>query len=157
MNQRIIQAYRQAPWRVQLQWIGLFLLMLVVGMLIAGVYVYVSGRAAETGARIKSLELEREGLAIRIADLRTQLALLNSSQVMLERAEKLGFRPVQREDLVYLPVEGVSVREVVFLAPPPAAVPRENKLLRPAYTQSLWDLLYQNAYQFMNTRGGQHP
>ncbi|GAP11386.1 hypothetical protein BECAL_02574 [Bellilinea caldifistulae] len=155
MNQRIIQAYRQAPWRVQLQWIGLFLLILVAGMLIAGVYLYVSGRAAETGARIKALEVEREGLAIRIADMRTQLALLNSSQVMLERAEKLGFRPVEREDLVYLPAAGVSGREVVFLAPPPTSVMRENKLLRPAYTQSLWDLFYQTAYQYLNTRGGQ--
>ncbi len=96
-----------------------FLLMLVAGMLIAGVYLYVSGRAAETGARIKALEVEREGLAIRIADMRTQLALLNSSQVMLERAEQLGYRPVEREDLVYLPVAGVTGREVVFLAPPP--------------------------------------
>lgn len=156
MNQRIIQAYRQAPWRVQLQWIGLFLLVLVGGMLIAGVYLYVSGQAAETGARIKSLELEREGLAIRIADMRTQLALLNSSQVMLERAEKLGFRPVERDDLVFLPVAGVSSREVVFLAPPPASIQRENKLLRPAYTQSLWDVLYQSVYQLVSSRGGQH-
>ncbi len=155
MNQRIIQAYRQAPWRVQLQWIGLFLLVLVAGMLIAGVYLFVSGKAAETGARIKNLELEREGLTIRIADLRTQLALLNSSQVMLKRAEELGYRPVRREDLVYLPVEGVPTREFVFLAPPPVSLQRENKLLRPAYTQSLWDLLYQSAYQFMNTRGGE--
>ncbi len=155
MNQRIIQAYRQAPWRVQLQWIGMFLLLLVVAMLIAGVYLYVSGQAAESGARIKRLELEREALAIRIADLRTQLALLNSSQVMVERAKDLGFRPARQEDITYLPVEGYAGRPVVFLAPPPTAPRKQANLIRPAYTQSLWDWLYQGAFQIMETRGGQ--
>ncbi|MEN4013611.1 MAG: hypothetical protein AB1453_14110 [Chloroflexota bacterium] len=155
MNQRIIQAYRQAPWRVQLQWLGMFLLTLVVAMLIAGVYLYISGEAAETGSRIKRLELEREALAIRIADLRTQLALVNSSAVMSERAEALGFRPANQEDITYLPVEGYVERPVVFLAPPPTAPRKEVNLIRPAYTQSLWDWLYQGTFQIMETRGGQ--
>ncbi len=155
MNQRIIQAYRQAPWRVQLQWIGKFLLILVSAMLIAGVYLHVSGQAAETGAKIKGLELDREALAIRIADLRTRLALLNSSQVMMERAEALGFRPARQEDIDYVSVPGYAGRPVVFLAPPPTAPRKQTNLIRPAYTQSLWDWLYQGAFQYVETRGGQ--
>jgi predicted nucleic acid-binding Zn ribbon protein len=37
-TKNIIQAYRQAPWRMQLQWIGIFLLILVSISAIAGVY-----------------------------------------------------------------------------------------------------------------------
>ncbi len=154
MNQRIVQAYRQAPWRVQLQWIGAFLLVLVVGMLIAGVYLYVSAQATAAGTRIQQLELRREFLTIRIADLRTQYAHHNSSWVMRARAEALGFRPAHQEDIEYMPVPGYVGREVIFLAPPPSPPARKTSLLKPAYQQSLWEWLYQGAFQLADARGG---
>jgi len=68
-NQRIIQAYKQAPWRVQLQWIGALLLVLVVGN-VDFRCVSLSDRGSyRSGTEIRDLELEREGLQIRIAIL----------------------------------------------------------------------------------------
>lgn len=155
MNQRIIQAYRQAPWRVQLQWIGVFLLVLVVAMLMAGVYLQVSAQATAAGSRSHQLELERENLQIRIADLRTQLAYLNSSVVMRARAEELGFYQAGQDDLIYLAVPGYAGRKVVFLAPPPSGPAREVSLIKPAYKQSLWEWLYQGTFRLTEVRGNQ--
>ncbi|HML40894.1 MAG TPA: hypothetical protein PKD23_09440 [Bellilinea sp.] len=150
MNQKIIQAYRQAPWRVQLQWIGVFLLVLVVAIGASGIYLYVSAQATAAGANIHSLEIQREELNIRIADLRTQLAYANSAVVMEVRAEKLGFRHAQQEDLIYLAVPGYTGRAPVFLAPPPTTTSDSQSLIKQAYKQSLWEWFYQGAFRLMD-------
>lgn len=153
LNQRIIQAYKQAPWRVQLQWIGALLLVLVVGMLISGVYLYLTAEATEAGTKIRSLELEREGLQIRIADLNTQLANLRSASYMEERAESLGYRKANQNDIVYVAVPGYSGREVVFLAPPPGNYSVDASIIKPIYRQSLWEWLYQGTFSLIESRG----
>jgi hypothetical protein len=153
LNQRIIQAYKQAPWRVQLQWIGILLLVLVVGMLIAGVYLYLSAEATAAGTQIRTLELEREDLQIRIADLSTQLAFLRSAAFMQSRAEALGFKNASQEDIVYVQVPGYTGRQVVFLAPPPGNDPRDASIIKPAYKESLWEWLYQGTFDLIQSRG----
>jgi len=155
LNQRIIQAYRQAPWRVQLQWIGALLLVLVVGMLIAGVYLYLSAEATAAGTEIRSLELERENLQIRIADLSTQLALVRSAAFMQGRAEAMGFKIAAQEDIVYIPVPGYAGRQVIFLAPPPGNEAVNASIIKPAYKESLWEWLYQGTFDLIQSRGVQ--
>ncbi len=152
-DQRIIQAYKQAPWRVQLQWIGALLLVLVVGMLIAGVYLYLSAEATAAGTEIRTLELEREDLQIRIADLSTQLAFLRSAAFMQGRAESLGFKNAAQEDIVYIEVPGYGGRQVVFLAPPPSNEPVDASIIKPAYRESLWEWLYQGTFSLIESRG----
>jgi hypothetical protein len=46
--QSLTQAYSQAPWRKQMQIIGLFLLVLVLTALV-GIYLSVTARAAAVG------------------------------------------------------------------------------------------------------------
>jgi len=152
-DQRIIQAYKQAPWRVQLQWIGALLLVLVVGMLIAGVYLYLSAEATAAGTEIRTLELEREDLQIRIADLSTQLAFLRSAAFMQGRAESLGFKNAAQEDIIYIEVPGYGGRQVVFLAPPPSNEPVDASIIKPAYRESLWEWLYQGTFSLIESRG----
>ncbi len=154
MNQRIIQAYRQAPWRVQLQWIGIFLLVLVVGMVVAGVYLNVTAQATSAGTSIHDLEIERENLHISIADSRTQLAHLNSSVLMSVRADAMGYKQATQADIVYLPVPDYPGRQVVLLAPPPASQAETNSLIKPAYKESLWEWFYQGAFN-LSLSGGQ--
>lgn len=153
LNQRIIQAYKQAPWRVQLQWIGALLLVLVVGMLISGVYLYLSAEATEAGTIIRGLELEREERQIRIADLNTKLAYLRSAAFMEQRAESLGYRNATIDDIVYVAVPGYSGRQVVFLAPPPGNDPVNASIIKPVYRQSLWEWLYQGTFSLLEDRG----
>lgn len=152
-NQRIIQAYKQAPWRVQLQWIGALLLVLVVGMLIAGVYLYLSAEATAAGTQIRNLELEREDLQIRIADLSTKLALIRSAAFMQSRAEALGFKDAKQSDIVYILVPGYSGRQMVFLAPPPGNDPDNASIIKPAYKESLWEWLYAGTFDLIQSRG----
>jgi cell division protein FtsB len=151
--QQKVQAYKQAPWRIQLQWIGILLLVLVVGMLIAGVYLYVSAEATAAGTNIRALELEQEDLKIRIADLNTQLAYLRSAAFMESRAEALGYRQARQEDIIYVSVPGYSGREVVLLAPPPGNEPVNASKIKPAYRESLWDWLYRGTFKLVEERG----
>ncbi|HOT53519.1 MAG TPA: hypothetical protein PLH68_05845, partial [Anaerolineaceae bacterium] len=67
-TKNIFQAYKQAPWRLQLQWIGLFLLVLVGVAAIAGVYLSLSGKAAVTGRRIQNLEFQASALELEVND-----------------------------------------------------------------------------------------
>jgi len=60
MKNRLLQAYKQAPWRVQLQWIGLFLLGLVLVAGITGLYLNISAQAATAGRKIQSLSRSTE-------------------------------------------------------------------------------------------------
>ncbi len=70
MKKNLVQAYKQAPWRTQIQWIGIFLLVLIGVAVVAGVYLMISGRAAATGRRIQSLEAEISALEMEINDLK---------------------------------------------------------------------------------------
>ena len=53
---QIVQHVRQAHWRVQRQWIGLFLLGLVAVAMVAGIYLNITVRATLAGREILSLQ-----------------------------------------------------------------------------------------------------
>jgi cell division protein FtsL len=110
---QIIHAYRQAPWRVQRQWIGIFLLAVIGAAMVAALYLDVSARAALTGREIQELRSQITTVQRENADLETELADLTSTEVMQRRAVELGYRPVQPGELDYVAVPG-------FVAPEPA-------------------------------------
>ena len=72
-----------------MQWIGIFLLILVIIAAIAGVYLSVSERAATTGRQIQNLEEEITLLEIENNDLASQLASIKSIKNMQARVEEL--------------------------------------------------------------------
>lgn len=151
---RFIQAYRQAPWRVQLQWAGLFLLGLVIAVLIAVVYLNISAQAAAAGLDAKANEQEKEDTQRSIADLRNKLAVLTSQEVMEKRAEELGFVDTSAENTTYLMVQGYPGRQPVVMAPPPSPERVSQPIVKPAYTQSLWEWLFQGMLSFSESAGG---
>jgi hypothetical protein len=133
---QIIHAYKQAPWRVQRQWVGAFLLALIGLAMIAAIYLDVTARTAISGREIQEMRLEITTIQRLNADLETRLADLTSTNVMVQRALELGYRPVKPGELDYLAVPG-------FIAPEPdlllAAedVTQLDRVLPPEYTQSL--------------------
>ncbi|MBL8100723.1 MAG: hypothetical protein JNK81_16190 [Anaerolineales bacterium] len=139
-NINFIHAYRVAPWRVQRQWIGNALLLVVVLALVAGLYLNVTSRTAIAGREIQDL---MSAIAISqqtSSDLHTQLASLTSASAMEQRARLLGFRPVTSEDLQYLVVPGYVAPEPVNLSS--NALPQLSALtIPPEYNQSLLDWL----------------
>lgn len=137
---QIIHAYKQAPWRVQRQYVGAFLLFVIGASMIAALYLTVTARAAVTGREIQELRLEITALQRANADLETQLADLTSTVVMQQRALQLGYRPVQPGELEYMAIPG-------FVTPEPAIllgaqdVASFEQIIPAEYTQSLIEWL----------------
>jgi hypothetical protein len=133
--QNLTQAYSQAPWRKQVQWIGSFLLVLVFVCLIAALYLNVTARAATIGREIQAMQVGQietasskpdqkdlrsiEELKRRGADLQTQLAYLLSEDTMQERADALGFELSEPGSALYLEVPGYTPPQTARMAPPP--------------------------------------
>ena len=141
--QSITQAYSQAPWRKQMQVIGLFLLILVLTALVAGIYLSVTARAAAVGREILLMQSDIERLKLENADLGTQLAILTSSNQMEQRARSMGFALIEKGQTTYLVTPGYVRPDRVTLAPPPAPVTVVAASLPPDFTQSLFDWVRQ--------------
>jgi len=133
---QIIHAYRQAPWRVQRQWIGAFLLAVVGVAMVAALYLDVTARTAVAGREIQELRTEIITIQRENADLETQLADLTATAVMEKRATDLGYRPVQPGELDYVAVPGFVLPEPAILLAADDAVP-QVQAQPPEYTQSL--------------------
>ena len=131
------QTYSQAPWRKQLQFIGLFALALVMAALVAGVYLNVSARAAAVGRDIQKMQTEITDMDRQIEDLQSRLAMVRSAEAMRARAEALGFELVQPEQLVYLSIRGFNERRPAVLAPPMDTRVAGARIMPPEYTESL--------------------
>ncbi|HMB25283.1 MAG TPA: hypothetical protein VKP08_20715 [Anaerolineales bacterium] len=133
---QIIHAYRQAPWRVQRQWVGVFLLIVIGSAMIAALYLDVTARAAVAGREIQGLRMEITAIQRENADLETQLANLTSTAAMQERATVLGYRPVKPGELDYVSVPGFAKPEPdILLAAEDITPHMESQPVE--YTQSL--------------------
>jgi cell division protein FtsL len=154
MTQHLIQAYQQAPWRSQVQAIGLFLLGLVVAALVAGLYLSISAQTSAEGIAIQDLETQREGLERQIADLKTQVGLLTSASQMQQRAKGLGYQVTDPQNTTYMVVPSYPGRQAAELAPTNAPQTQTRSLLKSNYTESLWEWLFQGALQLNNSMGG---
>ncbi len=120
----LLQAYPNAPWRSQVQVIGVFAVGLVSIAMLAGLYLVVSVQAATLGREIQEIQADILDVQRENANLETQLARLTSASVMENRALELGYLPVTDNNREYLAVPGYIPRASVVLAPPPGlAVP----------------------------------
>jgi cell division protein FtsL len=137
---QIIHAYKQAPWRVQRQYVGAFLLAVVGMAMIAALYLDVTARAAMAGREIQDMRFEITTIQRANADLETQLADVTSTKEMERRALELGYRPVKPGELDYVPVPG-------FVAPEPQILSEaddsaaQSQALPVEYTESLFEWL----------------
>jgi len=137
---QIIHAYKQAPWRVQRQYVGVFLLVVIGMSMIAALYLQVTARAARAGREIQEMRFEITAAQRVNADLETQLAGLTSTIEMQRRALELGYRPVKPGELDYVAVPG-------YVAPEPAILRAADDVVQytqttpSAYTESLVEWL----------------
>jgi hypothetical protein len=140
-SKKLVQAYNQAPWRRQMQILGLFAAGILGLALVAALYLEVTARAATAGRLVQSLQEQRSDAEQRIEDLETNLALSTSIEVMQERAEDLGFAPVSPAVFSYLPVVGYEGKQVPQLAPRAGSDFVARSRLPAEYTRSLFDWL----------------
>jgi len=133
---RIIHAYKQAPWRVQRQYIGAFMLIVIVLSLIAALYLDLSARTTLAGREIQELQLAITSMERTNADLETELANLTASNVMRTRALELGYRPVKPGEIDYVFVSGYKAPEPgLFLVT--VDTPFYSQMIPSEYSQSL--------------------
>ena len=137
MKNKLVQAYQQAPWRIQLQWIGLFLLALLLVASVAGIYLSISSNASTAGREVQILQNQIDADQQNIADKSSVLASLTSAAHMNKRALAMGFQPVSSDAETYVVVPGYSLRGTADLAPQPGPVTLQPPLVKPSYTQSL--------------------
>jgi predicted outer membrane lipoprotein len=137
---RFVHAYKIAPWRIQRQWIGGVLLAVVVFAMIAALYLDVTAQAAIAGREIQDMSLAITANQQATADLETQFAALTSASVMEQRAQALGFKPMEAANVEYLVVPGYAApTPKIRLAAPLPQLSAPNT--PPEYTQSLLDWL----------------
>ena len=139
---RLSYAYKQTPWRTQLRAGAWVLLGLVVFALIAVTNLRISAKTYATGIEIQMLESEKEDISHQIADLRNQLGTITSYSQMAERAAENGYAPISGSgQVIYLTVPGYQPPAVVIDSAQFLEAPA-NPILKPAYTQSLWDVVF---------------
>jgi hypothetical protein len=157
MTNRIVQAYRQAPWRIQMQWIGLFALGLLLVALVAGFYLSITARAATAGGDVQDMLYQIQTQERQIAELNTQLASITSASAMEKRAQAMGFVPITYGQPKYIQVPGYVARGTPDLAPPPNNNVVDAPLLLPDYTQSLWEWLFRSFLPTTAKQGAVQP
>jgi cell division protein FtsL len=133
----IVNKVKQAPWRVQRQWIGLILLVLVLVAMVAGIYINVNARAAISGRQIQLLTADIEDNKQENADMETVLAQLTASKSMQARAEALGFEPASTDEITYVAVAGFVEKSPVDLSTQSQASP--VSLIKAEYKETLFD------------------
>jgi len=148
MRKRVIQAYQQAPWRVQLQWIGLFLLTLVSFALVAGLYLNVSAQAAAAGVEVQNLESTREALLRKISNDTYTLASLSTSKAIVQSTPD-DFVPADPANTLYVAVPGYTGRQTARLgsSPAPLTETQSETIMKSAYTESLWEWMIRGMFQ----------
>ena len=137
---RFNHAYSQAPWRVQRQWVSVFLLIVLGFGMIATLYLMVTSQAAIVGREIQDLRLEISQAEQTNADLQSEYARLTAMKEIETRANALGFRSVKPEEVEYLYVPGYIALHGVTLAAMPELQAGASRT-SPEYTQSLLDWL----------------
>ena len=137
---QIVQTVRQANWRVQRQWIGLFLLGLVLVAMVAGIYLNITVRATLAGREIQILQADITNNRRSNSDYETQLASLSSIESMQKRADALGFQPADPADITYVVVPGYSPERAINMSSPTVEQP-QPLFLSPDYSESLFDWL----------------
>jgi hypothetical protein len=137
---RYIHAYKSAPWRIEVQWAGSVSLAVIAFLMVGALYLTVSSETAVAGREIQDLNAAMIANQQTNTDLQTELAVLTSSSVMMERALELGFRPVAPDEVEYLMVPGYFQPKPEILTS--AQIPQMNAQTTPReYNQSLLNWL----------------
>ncbi len=137
MARKSKQAYKQAPWRRQIQSIGLSLLPVVAIAIIISLYLIISAQAAAAGLHIMNLHYDEEEILRVIANRRTQLAWITSYSQMQKRAEILGYEVASESNVHFIIIEGYQGQNAVLIAPPPGFENKSASFINELYNQSL--------------------
>lgn len=142
-SRELIQAYKEAPWRRQMQILGYIAIGLIAVSLVGALYLNITARAATAGRLVQQYQRDVSDMEQKIEDLQTELAFITSVETMQERAMELGFEPVSPNAITYLSVPEYQGRPMgAQLAPRAGDRFTAAARLPEEYTESLFDWLY---------------
>ena len=117
--QKILQAYRNTPWRRQTQMLSRLAAVGVVFAFVMMVYTWMTSQAGTYGLHVQ--EYQRTALAAEqnIEDQRAHLADITSNEALAQRATEMGYIPADPNRVRYLEVDGYYL-EFTFAVGPAA-------------------------------------
>jgi hypothetical protein len=146
--QKIIEAYRNTPWRKQTQIFGMFAVFGFVAALVMFVYVWVTSMAGTYGLKVQEYQATARALEQTIEDKKARLAALEGTENLTERAVEAGYQMADPNRMRYLEVEGYYGPQPFQLAPhSPNQQQSQANQLPPEYTTSLIDWMREVIYQ----------
>jgi len=102
----------------------------------------ISASAYQAGVEVQRYEFRQEELQRQIADMQTQKALVINSTNITKKAKDLGFEIPPQDSVIYLLVPGYTGPQL-DIKTSPASKEIKRSLIKPAFTQSLWEYLVQ--------------
>jgi hypothetical protein len=100
------RAFKQAPWRVQVQVIASLAAGTIVLVALGGLYLTEASRAATAGRDVQTLQVAKADLQFAIDRQTTLIAEAKSVSRLQKRAEELGYAPAQTEQIDFVLVDG---------------------------------------------------
>ena len=146
--QKIIEAYRNTPWRQQTQMLGLFAVFGFVAAMVMIVYIWLTSMAGTYGLKVQEYQETARELEQQIEDKKAHLANLEVTASLTDRAVEAGFQMADPNRIRYLKVEGYYEQHSFQLAPHnPNELDDQKMQLPPEYTTSLIDWFGEMIYQ----------
>jgi hypothetical protein len=142
MTKSFTQAYKQAPWRLQIQRFGVIALALVGIAIIAFLYLNISAQSATAGIEVQQLEATRQAIDNENAGLLTEWANLTSAAEMEKRAYASGYELIDPNNVTYVIAPGYTGKELPDVETAPYTNLSAPTVIKPSYTQSLWEWFY---------------
>jgi hypothetical protein len=131
---QFLRAFKQAPWRQQMQTLSGLSIGLMILLVLGGLYLAVASRAGNAGRDLQYYERRKVELAQENNRLRAQLADLRTMNRMAARALELGFVPAEPDEVEY-----VAVPDYPY--PTAQAAPQSQLVAVAAQPRSLVDWL----------------
>jgi cell division protein FtsL len=132
-QQRPIHTRSDQPWQNQRQFVATLSLVVVVGIIIATLYLIQTSTTTTTARELLEMDDYRLDLERDNERLRAEIAELQSLPRVMTRAAELGFREAGDDDIQYLIVDGYRYNRPQ-LTPTPTPTPVEAE---PVYDETL--------------------
>lgn len=134
----------QQPWANQRQMVATLSLVVVIGIIIATLYLIQTTTTATTARELNEMADQRDDLVRENERLRAEIADLQSLPRVMTRAAELGFREAGSESIRYVVVDGYRYdRPQVTPTPTPtpeASAPDYDETLG-GWLRKQWDAL----------------
>ena len=136
-----LQTQEQTLWRSVIQSTGSTLLWVLILLVLGGLYLSVSAKAASAGRLVMSLNEDVGEVRQLHSEVTAHHAEVTSPERMSELASSLGYRAAELDEIRFIRTNHVS-KEASFQAPVPQSASDYRKtILSPAFTETLVDAL----------------